>query len=161
MPKRMLSILAASVTLAVLAPATTASSATCWSYSNQERRFAHKINEARRGRGISRLKLDPQLSKVATKQTKRMIRKNFLHHNPNLGRRVTHWSSLAENVGYGGDVVSLHRAFMKSPAHRTNILGRKYRYFGVGAKSAHGRLWVTVVFESKRNPGTTLNMPNC
>jgi uncharacterized protein YkwD len=161
-PKKMLSILAVSVALAVLAPATTASSATCWSYSSNERGFAHKINKARSGRGLTKLKLDPQLAKVATVQTRRMIRLNLLHHTPNLGRRVTHWNSLAENVGYGGDVASLHKAFMKSAPHKANILRGKYRFFGVAAKkAANGTLWVTVVFESKRNPGTTLDMPNC
>ena len=39
-----------------------------------------------------------------------MIKKNLLHHTPNLGHRVTHWNSLAENVGYGGGVKSLHKA---------------------------------------------------
>ena len=157
----MLSILAVSVALAVLAPATTASSATCWSYSSNERDFAHKINKARSGRGLTKLKLDPHLAKVAMVQTRRMIRRNLLHHTPDLGRRVTHWNSLAENVGFGQSVTSLHKAFMGSSGHKANILGGKYRYFGVGAKRAKGYLWVTVVFESSRNPGTTLNMPNC
>jgi hypothetical protein len=32
---------------------------------------------------------------------------------------------------------------------------------GVGAKKAHGWLWVTVVFQASRNPGTRLYMPKC
>lgn len=164
MPKKTLIILAVTVALAVLMPATTASSAssaTCWSYSNNERAFAQKMNKARGSRGVSKLRLDPQLSKVALMQTRRMVRMNSLHHSPNLGQRVTRWNSLAENVGYGGNVRSLHKAFMRSSAHKANILGGKYRYFGVAAKRAKGNLWVTVVFESQRNPGTTLDMPNC
>ena len=161
MRKKMLLVLAVTVALAVLIPATTASSATCWSYSNNERGFAQKINKARSSRGISKLRLDPHLAKVASKQTHAMVKKNLLHHTPNLGHRVTHWISLAENVGYGGTVKSLHKAFMRSSAHKANILGGKYRFFGVAAMQAKGNLWVTVVFESKRNPGTTLNMPDC
>jgi len=160
-PKKILSIVAASVVLAVLVPATTASSATCWSYAANERGFAHKINKARSGRELKKLRLDPELSKVAMKQTQTMVKKNLLHHTPNLGKRVTHWISLGENVGYGGTVASLHKAFMASPAHKANILGRKFRFVGVATKKAAGLLWVTVVFESRRNPGTTLSMPKC
>jgi uncharacterized protein YkwD len=147
--------------LAVLVPATTASSADCWSYSRKERGFARKINKARTGRDLRKLRLDPELSKVAMKQTQTMIRKNLLHHTPNLGKRVTRWNSLGENVGYGGTVASLHKAFMASASHKANILGRKFRFVGVGSKQVGSLLWVTVVFESRRNPGTTLNMPKC
>jgi uncharacterized protein YkwD len=160
-PKKMLSIVAASIVLAALVPATTASSATCYSYSDKERNFARKINRARSGRDLRKLSLDPELSRVAIKQTRTMVDKNLLHHTPNLGRRVTRWITLGENVGYGGTVASLHKLFMRSSAHKANILGRRFRFVGVGAKRARGHLWVTVVFESRRNPGTTLGMPKC
>ena len=161
MPRKMLSIVAASLALAVLVPATTASSASCYSYSDKERGFARKINKARGGRDLRKLSLDPELSRVAMRQTRTMVNKNFLHHTPNLGKRVTHWISLGENVGYGSTVASLHKMFMASRPHKANILGRKFRFVGVGSKRARGRLWVTVVFESRRNPGTTLDMPKC
>lgn len=48
---------------------------------------------------------------------------------------------------------------MRSSAHRANILDRKFDYFGVGVRRGKGSLWVTVVFASGRNPGTTLKMP--
>ncbi|MDQ4059130.1 MAG: CAP domain-containing protein [Actinomycetota bacterium] len=161
MPRKMLSIVAASVALAVLVPATTASSATCYSYSDKERGFARKINRARSSRDIRKLSLDPELSRVAIRQTRTMVNKNLLHHPPNLGKRVTHWISLGENVGKGGTVASLHKMFMRSRPHKANILSREFRFVGVGAKRARGRLWVSVVFESRRNPGTTLDMPRC
>jgi uncharacterized protein YkwD len=160
-PRKISSIIAAGLVLAVLVPPTTASGASCWSYSRDERGFARKINKARSGRDRTKLRLDPELSKVASKQTQTMVRKNLLHHTPNLGKRVTNWNSLGENVGVGGTVASLHKAFMASPAHKANILGRKFRYVGVATKQINGFLWVTVVFESKRNPGTTLSMPKC
>ena len=147
--------------LAALIPATSASSATCWSYSTKERSFSKKINKARDRHDVGRLKLDPELSKVAMKQTKTMIDKNLLHHTPNLGNRVTRWRMLAENVGYGGTVGSLHTMFMRSSGHKKNILNGQYKFVGVGAKKARGYLWVTVVFQATRNPGTTLYMPKC
>ncbi|MGH2700410.1 MAG: CAP domain-containing protein [Actinomycetota bacterium] len=160
-PKKMLSIVAASVVLAALVPATTASSATCYSYSDKERGFARKINRARSGHDLRKLSLDPELSRVAIRQTRTMVNKNRLYHPPNLGRRVTRWISLGENAGQGDTVASLHKAFMSSSPHKANILNRGFRFVGVGAKRARGHLWVTVVFESRRNPGTTLSMPKC
>jgi uncharacterized protein YkwD len=147
--------------LAALIPATSASSATCWSYSDKERAFAKKINQARSRHNVGRLKLDPELSKVAMKQTKSMTAQDRLYHTPNLGSRVTRWTMLAENVGYGGTVGSLHTMFMRSSGHKKNILNRPYEYVGVGTKKAHGYLWVTVVFQASRNPGTRLTMPKC
>jgi uncharacterized protein YkwD len=159
--RKILTILIASVVLAALIPVTSAASSTCWNYSNKERSFAKKINGSRDNHHRGRLKLDPQLSKVAMKQTKSMIDNNRLYHTPDLGSRVTRWTMLAENVGYGNTVSSLHKMFMDSAGHKQNILNGNYEYVGVGAKKAHGWLWVTVVFQASRNPGTTLWMPKC
>ncbi|HZK50660.1 MAG TPA: CAP domain-containing protein [Actinomycetota bacterium] len=159
--RKLFSVSIASIVLAALIPVSPATSANCWSYSAKERAFAKKINSARGRHDARRLSLDPELSKVAMKQTKTMIKKRLLHHTPNLGRRVTRWTMLGENVGYGGTVGSLHKTFMRSAPHKRNILTRQFKYVGVGAKKAHGYLWVTVVFQAKRNPGTTLRMPKC
>jgi uncharacterized protein YkwD len=159
--RKILSILIASMVLGALIPATSASSATCWSYSAKERSFAKKINAARERRDRGRLKLDPELSKVAMKQTKAMIDQNYLHHTRDLGSRVTRWTMLGENVGYGNTVGSLHTMFMNSAGHKKNILQNQYKFVGVGAKKAHGWLWVTVVFQATRNPSTNLHMPKC
>ena len=159
--RKILTILIASVVFAALIPATSATSATCWNYTDKERSFSKRINESRVNHHVGRLKLDPQLSRVAIKQTRSMVDKNKLYHTPNLGNRVTRWTMLAENVGYGHTVRSLHKMFMDSSGHRANILNRQYEYVGVGAKEAHGWLWVTVVFQAARNPGTNLSMPKC
>ena len=159
--RKILTILIASVVFAALIPATSATSATCWNYTDKERSFAKQINGSRDNNHVGRLKIDPQLSRVAMKQTKSMIDKNKLYHSSNLGNKITRWTMIAENVGYGHTVRSLHKMFMASAGHRTNILNRSYRYVGVGAKEAHGWLWVTVVFQATKNPGTNLSMPKC
>lgn len=118
--------------------------------------MARKINRARLN--LVNLRLDPELSKVAKVHTREMIRANTLHHTPSrkLRRRVTNWVTLGENVGVGSTIRSLHNAFMNSPAHRDNILYSTYRYVGVGAIKRNGRLWVTVIFEARSNPGSRL-----
>ena len=97
---------------------------------------------------------------MARKHTYAMDSQNRLYHTAShkLKRRVTRWIVLGENVGVGGTVSSLHKAFMNSPAHKDNILYRPYRHVGVGVRRARGRMWVTVIFESRRDPGTRLDM---
>jgi len=152
--KRYLTAAIVSVLLIGLVPAPSASAA-CYSPKRPEKRFARKINQARTG---VNLRLDPQLSKVAKVHTREMVRANSLHHTPSnvLRRRVTNWVELGENVGVGSTVTSLHSAFMNSTAHRANILRSSYRYVGVGVIRKNGRMWVTVIFEARSNPGSPL-----
>jgi uncharacterized protein YkwD len=142
---------------------TTLVDSTCWNHKRAERRFARKMNKARANNDRARMGMDPELSRAARKHTREMVGKAQLYHTPStkLKRRVTRWSVLGENVGVGGDVDSLHKAFMNSPAHKANILYSSFRHVGVGVLKRNGRMWVTVIFEATRNPGTTLWMPNC
>jgi uncharacterized protein YkwD len=121
------------------------------------------MNVARENAGRAKLSLDPEASKVARKHTSEMVTKDFLHHTHSgtLSRRVTRWLILGENVGVGGSVRSLHRAFMASPAHKANILFGKFRHVGVGVRRSAGKMWVTVIFENRKDPGTRLRMPRC
>lgn len=162
---KLVSRLAAVVTLAValgaVSPVTTASAgARCYRYKGAERDFARKINTARNLAGARRLELDKQLSRVARKHSWEMNKSNSLYHTPSgkLGWRVTRWNHLGENVGAGQTVTSLHQAFMNSPAHRSNVLDRDYRHVGVGVTKDNNYMWVTIVFEARRDPGTRLRM---
>ena len=150
--------------LLTLLPATPAlADSRCYKYRYAERRFVQRMNAARSNNGRVRLSLDPEAGKVARRHAVEMANKNLLYHTPSssLKWRITRWSVLGENVGVGSTVRSLHRAFMNSPAHKSNILYSSFRHVGVGTIRKGGRLWVTVVFESSRDPGTRLRMPNC
>ena len=142
---------------------TTTITSGCWTSRPAERAFASLTNSARRRSGRRALTFDRQLSAVARKHTSAMAWRRRLYHTPNfrLVHRVTNWNTLGENVGVGGRVTSLQSAFMHSPAHRANILYGPFRYVGVGTVTKHGRLWVTVEFESARNPGTRLRRRFC
>lgn len=135
----------------------------CWTYSKAERKFARLTNEARTAIGLRKLRLDPELSRVARKHTQEMVDFGDLYHTPAsvLGKRVTRWKKLGENVGRGGDVSAIQTAFINSAVHEANILKPGYRHVGIGTKRANGYLWVTVVFEARKDPGTTLSMPKC
>lgn len=138
-----------------------ATGGTCWNYRDADTRMVKKINKSRAKNDKHKLALDPHLSKVARNHTRSMAASGNLVHSSNLGSKVTRWKSLGENVGYGDSVKHLHKMFMDSAGHRENILGSSFKYVGVGTVKKDGSTWTTVVFESKKNPGTTLKMPNC
>ena len=75
-----------------------------------------------------------------------MAARSTLFHNPNLTTDVRNWRYVGENVGYGPDALSVHRAFMHSTHHRANILDRDYTQLGIGAVVVNGRVWVAQVF---------------
>ena len=148
------------LTVGAFSPATTASAGfDCYNFKNSEKEFAQKINLARSAAGVGRLRLDKQLSRVARRHAWEMDSKNSLYHTPSsvLRWRVTNWNHLGENVGYGGSVASLHQAFMNSPAHRQNVLGG-FRHVGVGVHTDKDVMWVTIIFESRADPGTRLRV---
>ena len=162
---RKISLLIALAMLALALPTAASAQAGsgCWSSRTKEKSFAAKINKARAARGLDGVKLDPELSRVARLHTNEMVKANRLHHSSMtaLGRRVTNWVTLGENVGLGQTVTTLHSAFMNSPSHRDNVLFASYNHVGVGTRQVGDRLWVTVIFEAQTNPGTTLKMPSC
>lgn len=135
----------------------------CYTFNAAERGFTSKMNQERKERGLGTMKLDPELSRAAMKHTREMTGTDTLHHTTStaLTRRVTNWVTLGENVGVGAEVATLHAAFMASPAHKDNILHSSFNNVGVGVGKASGRMWVTVIFEARSNPGTRLSMPSC
>lgn len=154
-------------TLITVAPVQAATRATqggdCWRPHNAEQGFTRRINGARSAQGLGSLRLDPELSKAARVHTREMARRAELYHTPQsrLTYRVRNWVVLGENVGVGQAVDDLHRAFMNSASHRSNVLYQTYRHVGVGTLYRGGRLWVTVIFEGVTDPTTPLKMPTC
>ena len=116
------------------------------------------MNAARASAGRSPFRLDPEISKVSKVHTREMVKASSLFHTSSsvLSKRVTNWVLLGENVGMGGTVSSLHSAFMDSPVHKANILLSSFRHVGVGVMKDGGRMWVTVTFEAKSDPGSPL-----
>lgn len=116
--------------------------------STQVRTMRSLINETRTVYHRIGLRLNSRLSLVAQRHSARMAKLNRLHHNPNLVKDVGDmpWKILGENVGVGATVNTLHKAFMNSPSHRSNILRSSYRLVGIGVLFSKGRTWVTVVF---------------
>lgn len=105
------------------------------------------VNQARASQGLAGLLLQPDLAAIAQSHSGTMASEGILRHNPNLATATTNWSSLGENVGYGGSVRQVFDAFMASPGHRANILGN-YQDIGLGVVAAGGLVWITQVFRT-------------
>ena len=133
----------------------------CKLIAKDEVKFAKKVNRARDRRDLRLLGLDVDLSHVAAAHSREMRRRNELHHTPEakLRERVTRWEILAENVGRGASLDSLHEAFMESEAHRSNVTYEDFRHMGVGIARDGDVIWITVLFEAVEDPGTTMEMP--
>ena len=144
-------------------PAAATTDNACWQPKEPEVGFLRQTNLARANSNLGSLSLDPELSKAARLHTREMVSKDLLYHtnDRDLTHRVTGWSTLGENVGVGGTVDSLQDAFMNSPPHRGNILYAPFQHVGIGVKEINGRMWVTLIFESRNDPGTPLRMPRC
>lgn len=141
--------LAALTALALVLAAFVAGTATArpaGAATSAEKYLAGKINAARSAQGVHRLTVRADLAAVARGQAARMAGSNRLYHNPDLTRQVHNWRWVGENVGYAPDVVTVHVAFMQSPAHKANIVDRDYTEVGVGVVSKGGRVWVAEVF---------------
>lgn len=125
--------------------------------SASEAGFLAKINASRAANGLAALSVDGGLRNHARNHTQDMIDAGEIYHSSSDELKAaagSGWSKLGENVGRGGTVESLHKAFMNSAGHKANILG-DYNYAGIGTASSDGVLYVTVVFMKKGGGSTT------
>lgn len=109
--------------------------------------FVSMINSERSAAGLPALASDGSLAGVASAWSQQMATSGQLAHNPSLTSQVSGYRYVGENVGYGPDATTIHRALMNSAAHRANILDQDYTQVGVGVQvDGSGRMWVTEVF---------------
>lgn len=72
---------------------------------------------------------------------------SLAHSTLSSGLDGVPWVSVAENVGRGSSITSVHESFMASPRHRGNILDRRWDRVGTGhAVGRDGRVYVVQVF---------------
>lgn len=106
------------------------------------------INQRRAVRGMRRLRLNTHLSKAAVWHSHDMVRRHYFAHVSQSGTDVVArlrksryiksgfgWM-VGENLAWGSGTSGTPReivaAWMRSPAHRRNMLNRRYREIGIG-----------------------------
>jgi uncharacterized protein YkwD len=120
--------------------------------ASNPKEMRHKLlsltNSARRNNGMRALDLNWRLSQNAIRHSRRMAETHTVFHTANLYRLVRRWrpSVWGENVGMAGTVSRIHRLFMRSASHRSNILRGGFSNAGIGVVLKGGRVWATVMF---------------
>jgi Cysteine-rich secretory protein family len=106
--------------------------------------FVGPINALRASHGLGQLAVDTRLMGLGNWWSGQMAGAGKLSHNGNLGAMLpSGWTLGGENVGYGGDAVSLENAFANSPEHLANMLKPEYTAIGVGVVWSGTTMWVT------------------
>jgi uncharacterized protein YkwD len=132
--------------LAVLAPSA-ANAAT----ATPRARMYQATNGSRLDNGVRKVGIHYTMSKLARQHSISMARRGYIFHTSNPSSfylKGVDWSTWGENVGVtDGTIAGIQNAFMRSPAHRSNILNRGFHRVALGTyRDADGFLWVTVFF---------------
>lgn len=143
-PRALLVALLASALLSTPAATPQASAAP----TAKEWKVLELVNKARESRGIRALKMDENLRKKAHRHSVRMSKEGRLFHHSCLSCLASgSWSSIGENLAKAKTIRKAHRALMKSPPHRKNILCGCYRKAGMGVAKRGGWFYVTQIFQ--------------
>jgi hypothetical protein len=111
-------------------------------------------NRERASRGLAPLKWNPALAAAARQHAQRMAAQNTLSHQlpgePGMADRATQagarFSALAENVAEGPTAEVIHREWMNSPPHRSNLLDPQLDSLGVAVAEGNGVLFAVEDF---------------
>jgi uncharacterized protein YkwD len=108
--------------------------------SQSEASLLSVMNEARRVHGLRPLRLDPRLEDAARRHSRKMLHTNtFFHGRFDLRIRGAGVSApvIGENLAWATGGVALARAvvqmWLRSPAHRANLLRPGYQTVGIAA----------------------------
>jgi uncharacterized protein YkwD len=173
-PKDMRTTLVALVAAAaLLAPAASASAASMAAKPSVESALVKRVNALRKNHGLRPLRVVGKLSKAAGHHGASMAARAYFRHelltparSPRWtpfgtwirwfypGRRYGSWTA-GENLAWGTPSISARRTvrmWLRSPAHRANLLAPGWRHLGVAAlqvenPAGYYRTWdeVTIV----------------
>jgi uncharacterized protein YkwD len=136
----------------------------CWegysqtSVSSAERELYASVNQARRVEGLVPLRWDNALATAARRHAEVMAEHGSAQHGfagePSLTARAkqagAHFNWLSENVVQASSAELIHTEFIKSPAHRANILDRDMDSIGIGVVEEGGQLFAVEDFSQAR-----------
>src|SRR5262245_26583683 len=127
--------------------------------SEEERAILEWTNQVREKEKLPALKAHPQLFAAARSHSANMAKKKEMKHEldgKSPDQRVLDtgydYAEVGENLAGGdGPVPEFFKLWLKSPAHRDNIVNEKYQEIGIGlARDDKGQLYCTVVFGAQR-----------
>ena len=96
--------------------------------------------------GLPALEPDASLHAYARQWALEMAASGTLEHS-DIGRLANGWTTVGENIGTGGGVLSIFDALANSPSHLAIMLTDDYSSEGIGVvDDGTGQLWVCHVF---------------
>ena len=114
-----------------------------------DRALLNEHNRQRTQSGLNPLVMDQTLCDYAQSHAEKMAERQLLVHSSmsNLAVRAGN-GNVAENIAWGqNSEEEVFASWMKSPGHRANILGKRYKRIGFGVKEdERGRKYWCAVF---------------
>ncbi len=109
-------------------------------YSDSEKELLSLINKQRVAYGLSELKFDSELQRVAKAKAQDLVANNYFAHNsPTYGTPFEMMKSFGitykaagENIAGNSSLQGAVNAWMNSSGHRESILNNAYNYTGIG-----------------------------
>lgn len=122
------------------------------SLSADEQEVFNLINQQRANNGLSALKVDEEVQKVARIKAKDMVDNNYFSHtSPTYGSPFDmlksfkiSYNTAGENIAGNSSNSAAVTAWMNSSGHKANILNSSFNYTGVGVVtgSKYGKIYV-------------------
>lgn len=110
------------------------------------------INEKRAANGLSALKIDEEVERVARIKAQDMVNNNYFSHtSPTYGSPFDmlksfgiSYKSAGENIAGNSSNTGAVNAWMNSEGHRANILNSSYNYTGIAVVNSpkYGKVYV-------------------
>ncbi len=129
---------------------------------SDEAAFVTKINELRASKGLGPLQVNANLTDKARAWSAGMAAAGKIWHSTLSDGVTEDWKKLGENVGMGGSVDGLHRAFVNSPGHYANLVDPAFTHVGIGIVMNGSTIYVTEVFMQQmpaKLPAVTVTTP--
>ena len=120
--------------------------------TSDEQEVYDLINKQRVNNGLSALKIDNELQRVARIKAQDMVNNNYFSHtSPTYGSPFdmlksfkVSYRTAGENIAGNSSNNGAVTAWMNSPGHKANILNSSFNYTGIGvvSSSKYGKIYV-------------------
>ena len=122
------------------------------SMTSDEKEVFNLINKQRTNNGLSALKVDNEVQRVAKIKAQDMVNNNYFSHtSPTYGSPFdmlksfkVSYKTAGENIAGNSSNSGAVNAWMNSSGHKANILNSTYNYTGIGVVSSpkYGKVYV-------------------
>ena len=120
--------------------------------TDDEKEVFNLINKQRTANGLSALKVDAEVQRVAKIKAQDMVNNNYFSHNsPTYGSPFemlqsfkVSYKTAGENIAGNSTNSGAVNAWMNSSGHKANILNSSFNYTGIGVVNSHkyGKVYV-------------------